>query len=354
MKHKKRPKRLLWPSVSKILWLKNWDTLSNLKNTPHLKHISPKVIHDTLSRIKTYMPQKEALLKKNLNDQLLIQNNTFLINQVRWWFNFSQPQRFNSSIRSRYQSWHFTLDNATWNSAVVDFANETFGWWVLRNWFVQEEKMLIETNIVSEAWKFNSLDKDPLYIQCKQTHRFVWQWKRLYWNRKNDKNSLAKASITDRNVSNYLQKTKPTDVNIIAMAALDCKSNKYNQYKTSNLEKMFLCAYKGFNKHAEIQWKTKKSRSWPSEVIPAVVHTWARWAWAFGNSENVTCVLQILAAQAAWVQLIYHWNKQCYEAAIQFLSRPQIQWKPYKDVFNSICNYMCKTPNWKKYWAPKS
>lgn len=258
-------------------------------------------------------------------------------------FDYTYPQKYTPQIRSQYQPGFFLLGDATGSAAMVVFANDQFGGGVVApNGFAQEEKLLLETNLVSKAGEYTGLSRDPLYIQALQTHEFVGPGRNLYGNSRlgSRGNTIDRATITPANVSEYLQRLQtPRKVNILAMAAIDMRRNGWREYTASNLKQMFETAYKAFQAHAEKGGQ--------------VVHSGAWGAGAFGNSENVTCVLQTLAAQAAGVQLIYHGTQESYDSVIRFLRGPYITGRSYDTVFDSLSNYMQKGHSSSQFWRPQ-
>ena len=296
---------------------------------------------------KYMFPAKKVLLLKNLSEQKKIKNNTYRIIQVGGDSRFDLENRiiYDPNIKSEYNSNFFSFDNATWKNALVDFADDVFGGGVmLPHGFAQEEKLLMETNLISEYGKYKNLSQSPLYIQCLQTHEFIGAGKTLYGisNKKNpNANTIDKANIHTWNIWNYLiEKQSPKGVNIIAMAAINFNKTRHKKYIFRNYAQMFDVAYKWFRMHRLKWWDT--------------VHTWARGTGIFGNSVNVTCVLQILAAQAAWVKLVYHRGKDAYDSALRFLKWPYQQGKTYQDVFGSLKTYMQDHHRNKQYRRPQN
>jgi len=318
----------------------SWEKKLNLND---VKKLIKKLDND--SRM---VPDKKSLLLQNLYDQLKINNNKYKINQQQKWnFNFNQKQTFNSSIKSKYEDWFYSMEQWTWNKAIVDFADYDFwGGTIWPNGFAQEEKMMLEGNFILESWNFYDLDKKPLYINGLSTHKFIWEWKEIYWNSKywSKWKTIDKANINRRNISNYFIKRKnPIKSNVIAMAAIkmkwnDINWNKFNYWKyyKENLEQMFNTAYSWFLAHKNNWWDE--------------IHTWAWWAGIFWNSENITCVIQILAAQSAWVKIIYHWNNEAYKSAERLLI--SCSWKKYNEIFNEMINRGHPKKTDSEYWAP--
>ncbi len=279
------------------------------------EQLDEQKLREIIAKVKTdkqMSGSKRALLLKNLYDQLEVPNNQYSVYQTsgNFSFRYSGLQHFNPKLRSRYRSGFFSLADATGKSAIVDFANDQFGGGVIcPDGFVQEEKLLMETNLIPKAGMYRGLTADPLYMRALRTHAFVGPGEQMYGNR-----ALREANITQQNVGEYISQTSsPTKVNIIAMAAIDMSGNKWREYRPDNYRRMFETALKGFRSH--------------SNAGGEVVHTGAWGAGVFGNSENVTCVLQILAAQAAG--------------------------KSYEAVFDSLCRYMQKRHENAEFWKPK-
>ncbi|MBI2021743.1 hypothetical protein HYS93_02545 [Candidatus Daviesbacteria bacterium] len=289
-------------------------------------------------------PSKQTLLLTNLRDQLNVPNNTFSLRQVTGsGIDHNQSQRFNPNLRSVFQPGFFSLRGATGGSAIVDFANDRFGGGTLGpNGFAQEEKLLLETNLVPLAGAFTNLSRDPLYLQALQTHEFVGQGRNIYGNSRlgSRGNTIDRVDISPSNVSQYLQRVDPArNVNLIAMAALNMRRKGWREYKHSNLTQMFDTAYKAFRTHAE-----KGGQE---------VHTGAWGAGTFGNSENLTCVLQVLAAQAAGIRLIYHGSQDAYESGIRYLRGKYIVGQSYNTVFDSLSDYMQRRHTGSQFWRPQ-
>lgn len=289
--------------------------------------------------------QKKALLITNLNDQLLVSSNEYSIEQLagNCNFDYTQTQRWNPRVRSQYQRGFFSSDDATGDTAIVDFANDSFGGGAVGpRGFAQEEKLLLETNLLSEAGEYSGLNTDPLYMTGLQTHRFVGQGRQIYGHGQFGSPGLTidTSPVSRSNVDQFLQKVQPPKkVQIMAMAAIDMKRNQWGHYKIQNYKQMFETAYKSFRAHVDKGGKTVRTGAWGAGV--------------FGNSENVACVIQILAAQAAGVQLVYHGKQEAYDSAIRFLKGPNIMQKSYENVFNSLCNYMQIKHSNKQFWTPQ-
>lgn len=332
--------------------ISSWEKKVNFNE---VKRLMIKLDNDSIM-----VPAKKSLLLQNFYDQLQIQNNKYKINQQKKWnFNFNQKQTFNSS-NSKYDDWFYSMEQWAWNKAIVDFADYNFWWGTLwPNGFAQEEKMMLEGNFILESWKYYDLDKKPLYINGLSTHKFIWRGKEIYWNSKywSKWKTIDKTEINRNNISDYfIKRNIPLKSNVIAMAAIKMKWNHINwkkfnywKYYKENFEQMFNTAYSWFLAH---------KNNWWSEI-----HTWAWWTGVFWNSENATCVIQILAAQAVGIKLIYNsedkkinwqtvkWD-EAYNSAERFLKRHS--WKKYNEIFNEIIKRGHPKNIDRKYWVPNN
>jgi hypothetical protein len=316
---------------------------------PKPKELNKVQLQQLITRIQAstdMVPAKKVLLLKNLHDQLSLSGNQTTIEQIigRSGFEYRQRQIFNPEIRSTWQEGFFSLEDGTGDSAIVDFANDKFGGGVTGpRGFAQEEKLLLQTNLIPEAGVYNNLTISPLYIQALQTHQFVGAGKTVYGNSRmgaSNSQTIDTVDINPSNLPEYFQAlNSPRQVNIIAMAAMDMGSLGYEEYTDQNLEQMFETAYKAFQVHQVNGGKTVHSGAWGAGV--------------FRNSENVTCLLQILAAQAAGLQLIYHGSQQAYESALRFLKGPNIAGKDYETLFESLRFYMQRQHASSSFWRPQ-
>jgi hypothetical protein len=318
---------------------------------PTTRELNKVELQQLITRIQAstdMVPAKKVLLLKNLQDQLTLQGNEVCIQQIqgRPYFDYRQRQIFKPQLRSNWQQGFFSLEDGTADadSAIIDFANDRFGGGVIGpRGFAQEEKLLLETNLIPEAGDYQNLTRDPLYIQALQTHQFVGAGKSVYGNSKmgaNNCQTIDNVDINPGNLPQYFQSlSPPRQVNIIAMAALDIGRLGYKEYTIENYQQMFETAYKAFQAHQINGGKTVHSGAWGAGV--------------FRNSENVTCVIQILAAQAAGLQLIYHGSQPAYESALRFLRGPHVAGKDYTTVFKSMQNYMQRQHSSSSFWRPQ-
>jgi hypothetical protein len=121
------------------------------------------------------------------------------------------------------------------------------------------------------------------------------------------------------------------------MAAPNMRESSQDYYNFADYQQAFQTAYRAFRTLADQRGK--------------IVHTGAWGCGDFGNSENVMAVLQILAAQAAGVKLVYHNPKDAaYQSAIRFLKRHRGE--TYRKVFQALEKRQ-RNRNFGRFWRPK-
>lgn len=279
---------------------------------------------------------KNLLLAENQRVALQLPAPDIIISNHVSELNIDIPQIFHRHIISRYMSDFYSCADSTWpRTAVVDFANPKFGGGLLETGLYQEEKLLLETNCASVVAEggWNKLDQSPIVLKALHTHRFINRGRRLY-----GRDSLRAARIDKGNISYYYEEVpgRKREIAIVAMAAANMKERRQNYYGFDDYEGAFQVTYKAFKTLATVSGKE--------------VHTGAWGCGDFGNSENVMAVLQILAAQAAGVQLYYHNpDRAAYDSAIRFLKRQK--GKTYRELFKALGDRQNDRSNG-RFWRP--
>ncbi len=318
---------------------------------PRTKIEIPKSPSLDLSRV--CCQQKRLILQRNLKDNKGLFDKPTIVhvassNRIP----LREKQRFAPQIKSKLIREWIISQKVPEAAAIVDFAHPSkLGGGVFGGGYAQEEILMMQLSALGEIPEINKalrrkgirLDQTPILIQTFQTHRFTDQGRRLYGNSQlgsRGPNTIDRAPITGRNLSIYFQKlSRPRPINIIAMAAPDMKGKAY--YSKEDLKQALNTAYRAFQLAESHGIKQ--------------IHTGPWGAGVFGNSENVTAVLQILAAQYAGVQLYYHCIKcDAYNSAIRFLKGSYIRGETYSEVINSLVDYMQYKHKHNKFWRPKS
>ncbi len=299
--------------------------------------------------------QKRYLLETNLKDnesrpvQLHSQFQLMYARMVN--IDLRTKQIWDRNIRSIQNNNQISLDDIQQGEAVVDFAHPTsLGGGVFTNGFAQEEKMFLQVAALSKLPHINNtlkhlnirLDTIPLLLRTWQTHRFIGRGKNLYGNSqfgRRHRYPIDKAHITAQNVSQYFRQVYPPRlVNILAMAAPDMSSRRSASYSYKNYQEILNTAYRAF----------KLARDYGIHTI----HTGPWGTGVFRNSANVMAVLQILAAQYAGVQLVYHTphsnDQEAYQSAIRFL-------RSNKGLtYQQVLHNLTKKQRQNKFWRPRT
>lgn len=199
-------------------------------------------------------------------------------------------------------SYHLKASPYTYRSgeAYVDFANRKLGGGILREGFVQEEILLLETNVLPwvaavrggkakgtrfcPAVSLKNLDEQPVVLQCRRFLE-VAHVDEIYGRRK-------LAARRPFEAARYLKPLpRPADLYLVAMAAKAFPKGGGYAYSQKDIEAMTLLATRGFYDALMAQVADGK---------PLVLHTGNWGAGAFGNSRRTMWAIQRVALEAAY------------------------------------------------------